>query len=176
MTPARLPAAPLLEAIEEARRARDTSLRKLLGANRLRTLWNIQAEGTVTAHTGAKLCASIGRQPHALWGAAYEATRPAPKPDGHANIHLPAAPLLKAVEERCRGRGTTLRQLLGEPGKTPQREAYRRARRAGWLTVRAAEELCDFFGWHPRELWGDAYDAAALDGCPANFDPWEGIA
>ena len=54
--------------------------------------------------------------------------------------------------------------------------AYERAQREGSLTLRRVERFCDRFGWHPRELYGDAYDAAALAGCPADFDPWAGVA
>ena len=42
--------------------------------------------------------------------------------------------------------------------------------------LRTAERLCDAFGWHPRELYGDAYDRAALAGCPPDYDPWHGVA
>jgi hypothetical protein len=48
--------------------------------------------------------------------------------------------------------------------------------RDGWVSLLALERLCDAFGWHPRELYGDAYDRAALAGCPPDHDPWTGVA
>ena len=91
---------------------------------------------------------------------------------------LPAAPILEAVgRHRAIGkprRGWTerLKRYAGVPGL----RAYQRAQREGSVTLRELERLCDLFGWHPRELYGDAYDAAVFAGCPADFDPWEGIA
>jgi hypothetical protein len=176
----RLDAAPLLAAIEQERRRRRVTLRRLLGPNELRNLMRIR-DGGVTAHVGAQLCDAIGRHPHDLWGTeAYEAARPAwgPGPDSHSTIHLPAAPLLAAIEEHPtigkprRGWSERLIERTGEGGL----RAYERARRQGSLTLHAIEQFCDLLGWHPREVYGDAYDAAALAGCPAGFDPWEGIA
>ncbi len=54
--------------------------------------------------------------------------------------------------------------------------AFYRARQRGWVTLRAAELVCDHFGWHPYQIWGERYDAAALVGLPADFDVWEGVA
>jgi hypothetical protein len=54
--------------------------------------------------------------------------------------------------------------------------AYRRAAREGSVTLRSLEMLCDWFGWHPRELYGDAYDQAAFAGRGPDFDPWRGVA
>jgi hypothetical protein len=91
---------------------------------------------------------------------------------------LPAAPLVAAIERHPaigkprRGWPTRLRQYAGSNGAA----AYRRAAREGWVTLRSLEALCDRFGWHPRELYGDAYDRAALAGCPPDFDPWQGVA
>ena len=78
---------------------------------------------------------------------------------------LPAGPLLAAIE-----RHPAIRK--------PQRgaEAYRQAARDGLVSLTALERLCDAFGWHPRELYGDAYDQAAFAGRSARFDPWKGIA
>jgi hypothetical protein len=91
---------------------------------------------------------------------------------------LPAAPLLAAIERHPaigkprRSWKTRLRQQAGKGGA----EAYRRAARDGWVSLTVLERLCDAFGWHPRELYGDAYDRAALTGRPPDFDPWEGVA
>jgi hypothetical protein len=91
---------------------------------------------------------------------------------------LPAGPLLAAVDQHpAIGRprhGWTMRlkRYVGESGM----RAYERAQQEGSLTLYRVERFCDLFGWHPRELYGDAYDAAALAGCPADFDPWAGVA
>jgi hypothetical protein len=91
---------------------------------------------------------------------------------------LPAAPLLAAIERHPaigkprRGWTERLKQHAGEPGMC----VYQRAQRDGWVTLRALERLCDRFGWHPRELYGDAYDQAALAGRSPGFDPWKGVA
>jgi hypothetical protein len=91
---------------------------------------------------------------------------------------LPAAPLLAAVERHPavarprRGWKTRLRRQAGKAGV----DAYQRAARDGWVGLPALERLCDAFGWHPRELYGDAYDCAALAGRPPDFDPWKGVA
>jgi hypothetical protein len=91
---------------------------------------------------------------------------------------LPARPLLVAIERHPAirkpqpGWKTRLRQHAGKGAA----EAYRLAARDGWVSLLALERLCDRFGWHPRELYGDAYDRAALAGCPPNYDPWKGVA
>jgi hypothetical protein len=91
---------------------------------------------------------------------------------------LPAAPLVAAVERHPaiakprRGWKARLRRHAGKAGVG----AYQRAARDGWVGLRTAERLCDAFGWHPRELYGDAYDRAALAGRPPDFDPWKGVA
>ncbi len=75
---------------------------------------------------------------------------------------LPAGPLLAAVGRHPairageRGWKARLRAYAG-PGAV---ETCRQAARDGWLRLVAVERLCDRFGWHPRELYGDAYDAA----------------
>ena len=89
---------------------------------------------------------------------------------------LPAAPLLEAVGRHPaigvprRGWTERLKRYAGKPGL----RAYERGRHDGWLTLQGIEQLCDRFGWHPRELYGDAYDTAAFQGHPATFDPWAG--
>jgi hypothetical protein len=91
---------------------------------------------------------------------------------------LPAGPLLAAIERHPqvgrprRGWTTRLRQYVGDTGWA----AYQRGCREGRLTLEAIEGLCDVFGWHPRELYGDAYDQAVFAGHSARFDPWKGIA
>jgi hypothetical protein len=93
-----------------------------------------------------------------------------------SRVRLPAGPLLAAVDAAA-GRprpGWTerLRRRVGTSGI----RAYERVQQDGSVTLRTLERLCDRFGWHPRELYGDVYDAAALAGCPADFDPWQGVA
>jgi hypothetical protein len=91
---------------------------------------------------------------------------------------LPAAPLVEAVKRHPmigwprRGWRARLRQAAGKRGAS----AYHRAAREGSVTLRSVEVLCDGLGWHPRELYGDAYDRAALAGRPPDFDPWQGVA
>lgn len=93
-----------------------------------------------------------------------------------SRVRLPAAPLLAAVDAAIgrprRGWTERLRRQVGRSGS----RAYERAQGEGTLTLRRIEQFCDLFGWHPRELYGDAYDAAVLTGCPADFDPWAGVA
>jgi hypothetical protein len=91
---------------------------------------------------------------------------------------LPAAPLLAAIERHPaigtprRGWKSRLRRHAGKGGAA----AYARAVRDGWVSLTALEHLCDAFGWHPRELYGDAYDRAAFAGRGPDFDPWTGVA
>jgi hypothetical protein len=91
---------------------------------------------------------------------------------------LPAAPLVAAIERHPavgkprRGWKARLRRQAGKGGAA----AYRLAARDGLVSLTTLEHLCDQFGWHPRELYGDAYDHAALAGRSARFDPWKGTA
>jgi hypothetical protein len=91
---------------------------------------------------------------------------------------LPAGPLLAAIERHLairkpqRGWKVRLRQYAGKGGA----EAYRQVARDGRVSLTTLERLCDAFGWHPRELYGDAYDQAAFAGRSPRFDPWKGIA
>jgi hypothetical protein len=91
---------------------------------------------------------------------------------------LPARPLLVAIERHPairkpqRGWKTRLRQYAGKGAA----EAYRLAARNGQVSLTTAERLCDAFGWHPRELYGDAYDRAAFAGRSPDYDPWRGVA
>jgi hypothetical protein len=82
-------------------------------------------------------------------------------------LRLPAAPLLAAVDHAARGRQTTVVRLLGRTGQ----RAYYRARRAGSLTLRQVEDLCDRLGCHPFELYGPAYQRLALAAVPGPLDP-----
>jgi hypothetical protein len=89
---------------------------------------------------------------------------------------LPAGPLLAAIQAHPaigwprRGWTRRLRRYAGKGAA----EAYRLAARDGRVSLAAMERLCDAFGWHPRELYGDAYDHAALAGRGPDFDPWRG--
>jgi hypothetical protein len=91
---------------------------------------------------------------------------------------LPAGPLLAAIERHPAirkpqaGWKSRLRRYAGKGGAT----AYRQAARDGLVSLTTLEQLCDAFGWHPRELYGDAYDRAAFAGRSSRFDPWKGIA
>jgi len=87
-----------------------------------------------------------------------------PTPDG---LRLPAGPLLAAIDDATRGRETTLVGLLGRTGQ----RAYYRARRAGSLSLRQAEDLCDRLGCHPFELYGPAYQRLAIAAVPGPLDP-----
>jgi len=77
---------------------------------------------------------------------------------------LPFAPLAAAINQRIAIRrqqpGAHLRDLndLGDK----QRQRYYRAQRRGRITIDAADDLCDIFGWHPREIWtGREWDELA---------------
>jgi hypothetical protein len=168
--PRRLPAAPLLAEIGARLADGGVTCNRLLGSRGRHAYMRARAEGTITARTAAQLCAVLGREPRELYGAAYDAAlRPPPVLDRHAGIRLDAGPLLAAIEARCRARGVKPWRYLEQD----QRRAYERAKHDGIITLRAVEQFCDVQGWHPRELYGDSYDAAALAGCPAGYDPWE---
>jgi hypothetical protein len=101
------------------------------------------------------------------------------QPHGQSRLRLPAAPLLAAIEEKIRVRshlieGPYVDRVLAVAALFDQAaaRAYYRAVAEGSLTVQAVEQFCDLFEWHPRELYGDAYDRAAFSGMPADFDPW----
>jgi hypothetical protein len=70
---------------------------------------------------------------------------------------LPAAPLLAAVRRYSKQRRLPLRDLLG----AELFGAYGNAHQAGTVSLIMLERFCDeVLGWHPRMLYGDAYDAA----------------
>jgi hypothetical protein len=104
-------------------------------------------------------------------------------PSGQSRVRLPAAPLLARVEKRlnrpgwCRlderaERSDTLQEVLGDV----LWRAYYRAKTEDTATLLTIEAFCDRFGWHPYELYGNAYEQAAFKGLPDDFDPWEGVA
>ncbi len=106
-------------------------------------------------------------------------TRRTRQPQGQSRLRLPSAPLLAAIEERIHvgawvvdERTPSRAQALGALLDQAMSRAYYRALAEGSLTVQAVEQFCDLFEWHPRELYGDAYDRTAFGGLPADFDPW----
>lgn len=67
---------------------------------------------------------------------------------------LPFAPLKHAIDTWLEHRDHDVNGAL-----TPaQIRAYWRATTCGDISLRLAEDYCDDFGWHPRELWGDGWD------------------
>ena len=84
-----------------------------------------------------------------------------------AALRLPAAPLLAAVRQAAAGRGRSLTGLLGDAGY----HAYKRIRRAGTASLRQVEDLCDLLGYHPYELYGQAYQRLALAAVPGPLTP-----
>jgi hypothetical protein len=84
--------------------------------------------------------------------------RHAPARGADAN-RLPSAPLLAAVRHYAKGHRLPLRELLG-----PELfGAYGNAHQAGTVSLLVLERFCDeVLGWHPRMLYGDAYDRAAF--------------
>jgi len=85
-------------------------------------------------------------------------TRRAPA-RGADNHRLPAAPLLAAVRRYADLRHLSLRELLGYELFA----AYGNAHQAGTIRLLVLERFCDeVLGWHPRMLYGDAYDHAAI--------------
>jgi hypothetical protein len=77
---------------------------------------------------------------------------------GADNHRLPAAPLLAAVRRHAERRHLSLRELLGPD----LFGAYGNALQAGTVRLIVLERFCDeVLGWHPRMLYGDAYDHAA---------------
>jgi len=71
---------------------------------------------------------------------------------------LPARPVLAEVVRLAHRRRLSLRELLG-----PELfGAYGNAQVAGTMSLVTVERFCDeVLGWHPRSLYGDAYDQAA---------------
>jgi hypothetical protein len=75
---------------------------------------------------------------------------------------LPAGPLLEAVNAHAQRRRRPVEGLLDDALQRVLRDAAR----SGTVTVAAGERCCDALGWHPRMLWGDAYDQAIADDTP----------
>jgi hypothetical protein len=72
---------------------------------------------------------------------------------------LPAAPLVDAVSGYARRRQRPLDALM----RPRLLQALQQAARAGEVTVLTGERLCDeVLGWHPRMLYGEAYDQATI--------------
>jgi hypothetical protein len=75
---------------------------------------------------------------------------------------LPAGSLLEAVNAHAQRRRRPVEGLLDDALQRVLRDAAR----SGTVTVAAGERCCDALGWHPRMLWGDAYDQAIADDTP----------
>jgi hypothetical protein len=84
-------------------------------------------------------------------------------PDSPDHHRLAAAALLHAVQQRARLRRQSLRELLG-----PELfGAYGNANTSGTISLVILERFCDeVLGWHPRMLYGEAYDQATLAPSP----------
>ncbi|HZD67496.1 MAG TPA: hypothetical protein VFA45_00805, partial [Actinomycetes bacterium] len=83
----------------------------------------------------------------------------AQRPRCHPNRqHLPATPVLEAIDSYATRRRLSLHALLGPAGC----RSLQRARQSGEVTLVTVEDFCDRLGLHPRELYGDAYDRAAF--------------
>jgi hypothetical protein len=80
-------------------------------------------------------------------------------PGGADHHRLAAAPLLRAVQQHARLRRQSLRELVG-----PELfGAYGNAQATGTISLVTLERFCDeVLGWHPRMLYGEAYDQATL--------------
>jgi hypothetical protein len=85
--------------------------------------------------------------------------RRSPTPHGVDHHRLPAAPLLRVIQQRAWLRRRSLRELLG-----PELfGAYGNAHSSGSISLVTLERFCDeVLGWHPRMIYGQAYDEATL--------------
>jgi hypothetical protein len=105
----------------------------------------------------------VAEAPPAATAAAPDARagrpRRSPPAQGSDRNRLPAAPVLHAIQRRARLRRQSLRQLLG-----PELfSAYGNGQAAGTISLVTLERLCDeVLGWHPRMIYGDAYDHATI--------------
>jgi hypothetical protein len=80
-------------------------------------------------------------------------------PTGPDRNRLPSGPLLEAVRRLAHLRHQSLRELLGPELFV----AYNNAHASGTVSLVTLERFCDeVLGWHPRMLYGDAYDQAAF--------------
>jgi hypothetical protein len=181
----RLPAAPLVNAVQQAQAARRVSLRRLLAPWHLRAYYLAKAEGEITPYMVERLCAAINRDPDELYGRGFQdAPIELASADEWGKPHLDVAPLVEIIEARlqrlterlallpgpARPRTEAIRQVFGDDAALLK--TYQRARARGWVLLETAERCCDAFGWHPREIWGDRYDEAVFAGCEENYDPW----
>jgi hypothetical protein len=186
----RLPSGPLVAALHQVKVTRGVTWERLLSAWQLRAYYLAKAEGEVTPYMVGQLCAAVGRDPREVYGNGLAGVILV-EPDQEASPvdrRLPAEPLVRIVEARLRclterlellpGRipahAEAVGMVLGEDGALLK--AYQRAQARGWVTLEAAEQFCDHFGWHPRELWGDRWDEATLAGLPEGYDVWEDVA
>lgn len=167
----RLPAGPLLEALE-ARAPWGSRARQLGGAGR-RAYWRARTEGTLTIKAAAQLAAVLELEPAAVYGPAWTGPSAAVVEDRGRRRRLPVGPLLEALEVAARRSGRSRSALLGGE-RSPLSRALQRAQAAGVVTLQLAERLCDLLDVHPYQLWREDYDRAALQGAPA--DVWEGVA
>src|SRR6266508_2738958 len=78
-----------------------------------------------------------------------------PTPHGVDHHRLPAAPLLRVIQQRAWLCRQSLRGLLG-----PELfGAYGNAHSSGSISLVTLERFCDeVLGWHPRMIYGQAYD------------------
>jgi hypothetical protein len=67
--------------------------------------------------------------------------------------HLPAAPLLGAIDEHCRQRGVSRWRLLSDSAQ----HLCRLAEARGTCTVQLAARLCEAISRDPREVYGPAW-------------------
>jgi hypothetical protein len=88
-------------------------------------------------------------------------SRPPRLPADHGADHhrVAAAPLLHAIQQHAWLRRQSLRELLG----AELFGAYGNAHTSGTISLVTLERFCDeILGWHPRMLYGEAYDQATL--------------
>jgi hypothetical protein len=92
-------------------------------------------------------------------GRQHSGPRRSPAPDAADHHRLAAAPLLRAIQQHARLRRQSLRELLG-----PELfGAYGNAHSTGTVRLVTLERFCDeVLGWHPRMIYGEAYDQATL--------------
>jgi hypothetical protein len=80
---------------------------------------------------------------------------------------LDFAPLEAAIQARITIRKEqpgAYRRDLNDFLASTDRGRYYRAQRTGRINIDHAEDLCERFGWHPREIWTNrAWDELACD-------------
>jgi hypothetical protein len=70
----RLPAAPLLEAVDTYAERRQRPVEELLGDALQRVLRDAERSGTVTVGSGERCCDALGWHPRMVWGDTYDHT------------------------------------------------------------------------------------------------------